>query len=269
MSPSEQIRLPLRLKESASFENFYSRQNQEVVNLLQSIADPAISKVVFLYGPEGAGKSHLLQATCKAMSFYVSLGMDGVQPELLMDLTAYGLVCMDDADSIAGDASWEEALLTLYESLGESGGRLLIAGRYPPGQGKFRLPDLVTRLASGGVWKVQSLSEEDLSHAIQLRARQRGIEVPDAVTAYLLRRVRRDPNTLFALLDQIDEHAFAHQRRLTVPFVRDLAKRFCRLGQTRAQCPTQRGFIASNGVLITTTGNVAGAIGCTSAGGLV
>jgi len=231
MPPSEQIRLPLRLKESASFENFYSRQNQEVVNLLQSIADPAISKVVFLYGPEGAGKSHLLQATCKAMlqasaaSFYVSLGMDGVQPELLMDLTAYGLVCLDDADSIAGDASWEEALLTLYESLGESGGRLLIAGRYPPGQGKFRLPDLVTRLASGGVWKVQSLSEEDLSHAIQLRARQRGIEVPDAVTAYLLRRVRRDPHTLFALLDQIDEHAFAHQRRLTVPFVRDLATR--------------------------------------------
>jgi chromosomal replication initiation ATPase DnaA len=42
---------------------------------------------------------------------------------------------------------------------------------------------------------------------------------------YLLRRVRRDSATLFNLLDQIDEQAFAHQRRLTVPFVRDLATR--------------------------------------------
>jgi DnaA family protein len=64
-----------------------------------------------------------------------------------------------------------------------------------------------------------------LPEAIQLRARLRGLELPDAVIAYLLRRVRRDPSTLFALLDQIDDEAFSHQRRLTVPFVRELAGR--------------------------------------------
>jgi DnaA family protein len=49
--------------------------------------------------------------------------------------------------------------------------------------------------------------------------------MPDAVSAYLMRRVRRDPVTLFALLDQIDEQAFSQQRRLTVPFIREMASR--------------------------------------------
>jgi chromosomal replication initiation ATPase DnaA len=50
--------------------------------------------------------------------------------------------------------------------------------------------------------------------------------MPEAVSAYLLRRVPRDPATLFALLDQIDAQAFSAPRRLTVPFVREFAIRF-------------------------------------------
>ena len=72
---------------------------------------------------------------------------------------------------------------------------------------------------------MQPLNEGQLPEAMQLRARLRGLELSDAVVAYLLRRVRRDPATLFALLDQIDDEAFSHQRRLTVPFVRELAGR--------------------------------------------
>ncbi len=231
MPSLEQIRLPLRLKESASFSNFYSGGNEELVGILQCMRNPLTGKVVYLHGPDGSGKSHLLQAACKASldeaasPFYVSLAIDGVHPELLLDLSAYGLICLDDVDSVAGDGSWEEALLALYESILSSGGSLVIAGRYPPGQGRFQLPDLATRLASGGVWAVQPLSEEDVPLAMQLRARERGIEIPDAVTAYLMRRMPRDTGTLFSLLDEIDEQAFAHQRRLTVPFVRDLAAR--------------------------------------------
>ena len=116
-------------------------------------------------------------------------------------------------------------MLALYERLIPSGGSLLVAGRYPPSQVGFGLADLATRLASGGTWRVQPLNEAQLPEAMQLRARLRGLELSDAVVAYLLRRVRRDPATLFALLDQIDDEAFSHQRRLTVPFVRELAGR--------------------------------------------
>jgi len=230
MSGADQIRLPLRLKDQASFENFLVGNNGQVVELLQGSAEGSNAQVIYLHGPKGAGKSHLLQACCRDRlesadtPTYVSLALDGVRPEMIHDLEGSGIVCVDDIDSVSGDRFWEETLLGLYERLIPSGGSLLVAGSYPPAQA-FLLADLATRLASGGVWRVQPLSEDQLPEAMQLRARLRGLELPDAVVAYLLRRVRRDPSTLFVLLDQIDDEAFSHQRRLTVPFVRELAAR--------------------------------------------
>ena len=230
MSGADQIRLPLRLKDQASFENFLVGNNGQVVELLQGSAEGSNAQVIYLHGPKGAGKSHLLQACCRDRlesadtPTYVSLALDGVHPEMIHDLEGSGIVCVDDIDSVSGDRLWEETLLGLYERLIPSGGSLLVAGSYPPAQA-FLLADLATRLASGGVWRVQPLSEDQLPEAMQLRARLRGLELPDAVVAYLLRRVRRDPSTLFVLLDQIDDEAFSHQRRLTVPFVRELAAR--------------------------------------------
>jgi DnaA family protein len=231
LAKTDQIGLPLRLKDQASFENFLAGDNQQIVALLQ---DPDVEpdlRVIYLHGAKGAGKSHLLQAFCKARSrapqapAYVSLGLEGVAPQMIADLNGSQMVCLDDIDSVSGNPSWEEGILALYERLIPSRGSLIVASRYPPSQAGFGLADLATRLASGGTWRVQPLNEAQLPEAMQLRARLRGLELSDAVVAYLLRRVRRDPATLFALLDQIDDEAFSHQRRLTVPFVRELAGR--------------------------------------------
>ena len=231
MSRSEQIGLPLRLKDSASLENFFVGENLEVIDLLKSLADRQMPRVVYLHGPRGSGKSHLLQAFCRRglsdgrTPFYISLAMPEVPIEMLDDLAAQGAVCLDDVDAVAGRKDWEEGLLNLFETLAGQGGQFLLAGRYPPIQAGFLLADLATRLASGGVWAVQPLAEKDLPEAMRLRARQRGLDMPDAVINYLIRRVPRDPVTVFALLDEIDRQALAHQRRLTVPFVKDLATR--------------------------------------------
>lgn len=53
------------------------------------------------------------------------------------------------------------------------------------------------------------------------RAALRGLELPEPVADYLLRRCSRDLSTLLALLDRLDLAALAQQRRLTIPFVRE------------------------------------------------
>jgi DnaA family protein len=58
--------------------------------------------------------------------------------------------------------------------------------------------------------------------ALQLRAEQRGLELPPETARYLLTRERRDMGSLRALLDRLDREALRAQRRLTVPFVRGL-----------------------------------------------
>jgi DnaA family protein len=55
-----------------------------------------------------------------------------------------------------------------------------------------------------------------------LRAAQRGLELPEDTARYLLRRFPRDMRSLGKLLDDIDTASLSAQRRLTVPFVREI-----------------------------------------------
>jgi DnaA family protein len=47
--------------------------------------------------------------------------------------------------------------------------------------------------------------------------------MPEAVAHYLLQRHARDLTALFGLLERLDRASLAAQRRLTVPFVREVA----------------------------------------------
>jgi DnaA family protein len=48
--------------------------------------------------------------------------------------------------------------------------------------------------------------------------------LPDDAARYLVTRSRRDMASLYKLLDTLDQEALRAQRRLTVPFVRDVLK---------------------------------------------
>ena len=133
-------------------------------------------------------------------------------------------MCIDDLDQVVGDVHWEEAVLEVHERLLSSNGRLLLAALQPPRALGLTLPDLATRLAAGGVYRIRPLTERELPRAMHFRARRRGLELPDEVVEYLLRRVPRNSEAIFDLLDRVDEAAFAKKRRLTVPFIREFEK---------------------------------------------
>ena len=68
------------------------------------------------------------------------------------------------------------------------------------------------------------LDDAERIEALRLRARTRGLTLPHATAQYLLRRMPRDQQTLFNLVDRLDEESLVAQRRLTVPFVRQALK---------------------------------------------
>ncbi len=98
----------------------------------------------------------------------------------------------------------------------------MVSARCAPAALNLGLPDLVSRLGWGPVFQLQPLDDEGKRAALQLRARQRGMELPDEVAVYLLRRSPRDMDSLFELLQRLDVASLAAQRRLTIPFVRAL-----------------------------------------------
>ena len=219
-----QLPLRLSLRDSATFDNFVDTGNELALQALSQGRDDNI----YLWGPSGCGKSHLLQAACHAAAregvMYLPLTELATGPELFTGLESRPVVAIDDLDVIAGDAELETALFHLYNRIRERGGRLLLAASRSPAALGMTLPDLVTRLGWGLVFRLLPLDDDGRRRALQLRAKRRGFDLPDEVADYLLRRHARDMNSLFVLLDRLDEASLAAQRRLTIPFVRALLR---------------------------------------------
>jgi DnaA family protein len=104
----------------------------------------------------------------------------------------------------------------------ERGATLIASAGAPPGQLSFALPDLASRFAGSLLLSLQPLDEDAQRQALQWRARARGLDLPEDSARYLQRHFRRDLPTLCTLLDAIDTAALQAQRRLTVPFIREV-----------------------------------------------
>ncbi|MGQ0385203.1 MAG: DnaA regulatory inactivator Hda [Gammaproteobacteria bacterium] len=223
-----QLPLGVQLAVTHRFETFHEGPNREAVAALARQSGPAAGPPLWLHGPAGSGKSHLLQAACARAG---EIGLTAAwlplarvrdsDPGMLAGFERIGLVALDDVQSIAGHADWERALFTLWNDLAEQRGRLVLAAAQAPAALAIRLPDLASRLAASQVHRLQPLGETDQAEALLRRARHRGLQLPPETLTYLTRRAPRDFAALCRLLDELDAESLAAQRRLTVPFVRD------------------------------------------------
>lgn len=226
----QQLPLAVRLADRAVFASFLPAHNLEALAHLQQLAHGAGRGLTWLCGPEGAGKTHLLQATCAAASEHMRAGyvplaqVAALGVGVLEGLPQMQCLCLDDIDEVAGKIEWERGLFGLLQEIEESGGRLVLAAQAPPAFLAWTLADLGSRCAAGAVFQLRLLDEQQQHAALLLRARLRGLELPDETWHWLRKRFPRDMRTLYELLDTLDEAALAAQRRLTVPFIRDVLR---------------------------------------------
>jgi DnaA family protein len=66
------------------------------------------------------------------------------------------------------------------------------------------------------------MSDEDCKSALQLRANQRGLFLPDDTVNYMLTHKQRDMKILYDFLDKLDTESLAAKRKLTVPFLKSV-----------------------------------------------
>jgi DnaA-homolog protein len=222
----QQLPLGVRLPDRAVFASFLPARNAQAVDHLRRAAGGQIAGVSWICGPPGAGKTHLLQAVSAQASAtlrtsYIplrELGSFGVG--VLEGLGQLACLCIDDIDTVVGQREWERALFGVLHGIEEGGGRLIAAAGSPPALLQWALPDLGSRFSASAVFQLKLLDETEQQEALQLRARVRGVELPDETTRWLQRRYPRDMRKLYELLDTLDEAALIAQRRLTIPFIR-------------------------------------------------
>ena len=222
-----QLALPLEFDPEQDFSHFSAGPNLEAVAHLRETASAAGPSTLQLWGPKGSGKTHLLNACCalaharQRSTAYLPLTLLHVHGAAILEgLEFLDVLALDDLDQVAGEPQWEMGLFNLFNRVRERQGVWIGSTSLPPQQYVFRLPDLVSRLSWGMTLKLRPLEEQDILHALSLRARAKGLELPPAVGRYLLTHARRDFPALLGLLDQLDRASLEAKRKLTIPFVK-------------------------------------------------
>jgi DnaA family protein len=221
----QQLSLGLSIRPSVDFASFIVGRNGEAVSRLRTPQDPFI----FLWGESGSGKSHLLQAAClqahneNRLPAYLPLKSEQeIDPEMLIGLESYALVCLDDLERIAGEAVWELAIFNLFNQLRENHGQLIVTADRPPANLPIELPDLASRLTWGPCYHLIPLDDDERLELLMSSAERRGMSMSAETASFVLQRTPRDIHFLTLLMDRLDTASLAAQRRLTIPFVREI-----------------------------------------------
>ena len=227
-----QLPLGIRLRDDATFANYYAGANaaaQGYVERACHAQESWVDSFIWLWGKPGSGRSHLLQAACLRAEeqgmrvLYLPLHdcLD-YGPGVLDGVEACDLLALDDVHLVAGRPDWEQALFHAFNRLRDAGRHLLASADRSPRELAVVLPDLSSRFNLALVFHLQELDDEEKLRALQLRASRRGLYLSDDVGRFLLGRLTRSMDALFVALEQLDQASLQAQRKLTVPFVKEV-----------------------------------------------
>ncbi|HET6914047.1 MAG TPA: DnaA regulatory inactivator Hda [Rhodanobacteraceae bacterium] len=228
---ARQLPLGLRWPSHQRLDTYLAGGNAAALEGVRAVASGESGAWLYLQGARGGGKTHLLIGACRLMlekgrsARYLPLAsLTGSRAEAIASSGAEQgeLLAIDDVQAIAGDHDAERALFDLYNRARESRATLLFAAGSPPNQLGVRLPDLVSRLSACTQMALQMLDEAGRREVLRSRAQQRGLEIDEAVLDWLFARQPRDLAALMDLFERLDHAALAAQRRITIPFLREM-----------------------------------------------
>lgn len=250
MTTFEQTVLDLSGPVPARFDTFIPGPNSAIVAVLKALStetDEAPSEAssglpwIYLSGPQGSGRTHLLFACCQAArekghtATYINLSRRPahLSPNL-QGIESSRLVALDDIDHIAGEYEWEEGLFHFLNRARSAATRIVMAGKQTALEAGFSLPDLRSRLNWGQRQWLKPLSDEELLAVLRLHAEKRDLPLDDKTARYLLNHGPRNCADQIELLNWLKQAAFAAKRKPSVHLAASILRRY-----QEEQMPTQ------------------------------
>ncbi len=225
--------LKIGLRDDACFETFVTEQESLAValNALQAALLKGSGNAFYLYGEEGVGKTHLLQAACRFVteqsqaSVYLPMWDENLPliPDVLIGLEQMPLVCLDDMNDMIGDKKWELALANLLTKSSVQGHTVLLSGKKPINEWNICTQELAKALMNVLPIQMQVLKDKaEVVSALQRHSAKMGFELPNEVGNFLIKQFSTDLQELLAVLKLLEQATLVEKRRLTLPFVKQV-----------------------------------------------
>jgi chromosomal replication initiator protein len=204
----------------------------------QLVAGDGTENLLYLYGPPGSGKTHLLAAAGDMLSTAVGKPAPWVSFRTIDEIyrgdyaaervSRLGerfqeapALLMDDIHLIPDNESLRVEVWQLFNDFYGAGKKIMVTGLFPPKELPNLDDHLISRLLWGLVARVDITDDDSRGMILSKLAEDLQVLLPDDVAEYLLTVVRRDVPSLRAALERINRHALAAGRKISVRLARE------------------------------------------------
>ena len=221
MSGPKQIPMDLPLPASVSGADFLtSPSNQtawDAIHLWQEWPD----RRLILTGPEGAGKSHLVEIWGSLIEVATSSASELTESRMVQLLEAEA-IAIEDVDQITAfpgpvKRQIETTLFHLFNLANTGAVSLLMTGRAAPAHWRIETPDLASRVQSMAHVRITEPDDALLSSILTKLFEDRQMHVGEEVIEYLIKRIERSFSSAKRIVDRLDKAALVNMRGITRP----------------------------------------------------
>ncbi|QXE87528.1 ATP-binding protein [Geomonas nitrogeniifigens] len=219
------------------FENFVvCGGNKTAYQFAQRIASGSDAEnLLYIYGPEGSGKTHLLTALSSTIDgryfsfrdadalYGKSYGSEGPS-RLAEHFAGAKALILDDLDLLPDRQELRVELWELFNAFYSSGRKIAISGLTPPKELPHLDGHLTSRLLWGLVARMDVSDDESRRMILKKLAEDRQMTLPDEVIDEMLLKARRDIPSLVYALETINRTAIATKRKVSLRLAKEIFK---------------------------------------------
>lgn len=174
--------------------------------------DPSSSRIAFLWGPEGSGKTHL------ARGFAGRAIESGIEHAKLD-------CCEWDENSAGSGGEWQSVdrgpaeFISRFETIKRTGGLFFVTSRNSPDRAS-KDPHIQSRLLSGAVLKLSFPRDDELRPVLVSLLARHNLRLSDSTLNYLLERLPANPLCFDSVFAKISDLSYAERKPVGMRMLR-------------------------------------------------
>lgn len=203
--------------------------NTAALQFARRVADRGdADNLLYLHGPSGSGKSHLLKAIARSLS---ASGVGAVPlvscadvlsvDDLFQPTRNAAALLVDDLHLLLDDSALRAGLWQLFNDFYSTGRVVALAGLHHPRELPLLDDHLVSRLLWGLVARVDASDDNSRRMILKKIADDRQVRVPDDVVDYVLMTTSREVGDLIESFESLYRLSMARKRKMTLSLARE------------------------------------------------